>query len=226
MRLFCDSSSLYEMKSVMDRVYGYTTNPSLLRQAGVSEYEEFICQAVAAFPQHSLSFEVIADEPAAIRYQAKKLAKYGANIFVKVPAMLTTGESTAPLVSDLTSDGMHINVTAIMTAPQVCEFSAAIANKAECYLSIFAGRIADAGQDPSFLVRQARMEAAENVQILWASAREVFNVKHARDCGADIITLSPQLLAKYENFGRDLHEFSRETVQMFYRDAQVAGLSL
>ena len=214
------------MTGVADQVYGFTTNPTLLRAAGVEHYEAYVEECVARFPAHSLSFEVIADELNAIRYQARKLASWGPNIFVKIAAMTTRGISTSGLVDDLTSDGLHINVTAVFTAAQVCEFHEALANRAECYLSIFAGRIADTGIDPTFLVRQAVMEAPENVSVLWASAREVLNVKHAHDAGAHIITLTPDLLAKYRNFGRDLHEFSRETCQMFYDDAQAAGLSL
>jgi len=226
LKIYADCADLYTMKSVMNQVYGYTTNPTIIRAAGVSEYEEFIAQCVAAFPQHSLSFEVIADELPAMRYQARKLAQYGENVRVKVPVSNTNGVSTVGLVKDLTSDGVHVNVTAVFTSRQVCDFIEVMADKAECYLSIFAGRIADAGFDPSHLVRQARMEAAENISILWASAREVYNVKHAHDSGADIITLSPDLLAKYSQWGRDLEEFSLSTVTQFYADAVAAGLVL
>lgn len=214
------------MRSVMDQVYGYTTNPSLCKAAGISEYEDFICQCVAAFPEHSLSFEVIADEPSAMRYQAKKIARYGNSVYVKIPVTTCDGTSTADLVNDLTSDGIHCNVTAVFTAAQVVTFNKAMADKAECYISIFAGRIADAGFDPTFLVRQARMECAANISVLWASTREVLNVKHAHDAGADIITLSPDLLAKYQEFGRDLDKFSLLTVRQFRDDAIAAGLSL
>ncbi len=225
MKLFCDSADLATMDAVASQVYGYTTNPTLMRAAGVTHYEAFVEECVARFPNHSLSFEVIADELNAIRYQARKLASWGP-IFVKVPVTTTKGISTADLVDDLTADGIRVNVTAVFTASQVCEFNEALSDRAECYLSIFAGRIADAGFDPAFLVRQARMEAAENVSILWASAREAFNIKHAHDAGADIITLSPDLLEKHTRWGRDLTEFSQATVQQFYDDAQAAGLSL
>ncbi len=210
----------------MDQVYGYTTNPTLILGAGISEYEEFIAQSVATFPDHSLSFEVIADTLPAMKYQAHKIARYGSNVFVKIPAMCTDGTDTSDLVSDLSSDGIHVNVTAIFTAPQVGKFGDAVANKAECYLSIFAGRIADAGFDPVHLIRQARMESAENVSVLWASTREVFNIRHAQDAGADIITVPPHLLTKYRRWGRDLDEYSRQTVKEFRDDAIAAGLSL
>jgi transaldolase len=214
------------MSAVADQVHGFTTNPSLMKAAGVEHYEAFVEECVARFPEHSLSFEVIADELNAMRYQARKLAGWGQNVFVKIPVSTTLGVSTADLVNDLTRDGMHINVTAVFTADQVCEFNEALANRAECYLSIFAGRIADTGMDPAFLVRQAVMEAPENVSVLWASAREVFNVKDACHAGADIITLTPDLLAKYQRWGRDLAEFSLETVKMFRDDATAAGLTL
>ena len=226
MKLFCDTADLPTMKAVADQVYGFTTNPTLMRAAGVEHYEAFVEECVAQFPTHSLSFEVVADELNAMRYQARKLAGWGTNVFVKVPVSTTKEISTLGLVEDLTKDGIHVNVTAVFTAEQVCTFHEALANRAECILSIFAGRIADTGIDPAFLVRQAVMEAPENVSVLWASAREVFNVKDACHAGADIITLSPDLLAKYQTWGRDLTEFSLETVQQFYNDAQVAGLTL
>jgi transaldolase len=225
-KLFCDCADLATMDAVADQVYGFTTNPTLMRQAGVEHYEAFVEECVARFPNHSLSFEVIADNLNAMRYQAIKLSKWGPNVFVKVPVTLTNGVSTSGLVDDLSRDGIRVNVTAVFTATQVAEFNEALANRAECYLSIFAGRIADTGVDPTFLVRQAVMEAPENVSVLWASTREVLNVKHAHDAGAHIITLTPDLLAKYQSWGRDLHEFSRETVQMFRDDAMAAGLTL
>lgn len=226
MQIFGDCCNLATMRQLSDQVWGWTTNPSLLRQAAVTDYEAFAKEAVATFPDHSISFEVIADDLTTMGTQARKLASFGPRVFVKIPVTLTDGTSTANLVSNLADEGIHVNVTAVFTAPQVGTFGNAIADKAECYLSIFAGRIADAGFDPAHLVRQARMECAENVRILWASAREVFNIRHARDAGADIITLSPELLTKYQLFGRDLDDYSLATVRQFYEDAQAAGLTL
>ena len=226
MKIYADVADIATMRHIAHQVWGFTTNPTLMRQAGVSDYEGFARECVSLFPDHSLSFEVIADDLETIRTQARKITSWGSRVFCKIPVTLTDGTSTADLVSDLTAEGLHINVTAIFTAPQAEAFSAAIANKAECYLSIFAGRIADAGFDPAFLIRQARMEAAENISILWASTREVHNVRDARHAGADIITLTPDLLTKYQLFGRDLDEFSLATVKMFREDALAAGLTL
>lgn len=226
LKIYGDVADLAVMRQFAKHVWGWTTNPSLLRAAGVSDYEVFIREAVATFPDHPISLEVIADDLTTMRDQARKLASFGHRVLVKIPVTLTDGTSTANLVSNLADEGIRVNVTAIFTAPQVADFGDAVADKSECYLSIFAGRIADAGFDPSHLVRQARMESAENVSILWASTREVFNIRHARDAGADIITLSPDLLTKYQLFGRDLDEYSLATVKQFYADAQAAGLSL
>lgn len=226
MKLFCDTADLPTMKAVADQVYGFTTNPTLMRAAGVEHYEAFVEECVAQFPTHSLSFEVVADELNAMRYQARKLAGWGPSVFVKVPAVNTKGISTVDLVADLSRDGIHLNITAIFTPEQVAIFNDAVADRAECYLSIFAGRIADTGRDPAHLIQQAVAEAAPNVRVLWASTREAFNIKQARDAGADIITLTPDLLRKYASFGKDLDEFSRETSAMFYADAVAAGLTI
>ena len=226
MKLFADCAQLDIMAVVADQVHGFTTNPTLMRAAGVEHYEAFVEECVAQFPDHSLSFEVIADELNAMAYQSRKLASWGGNIFVKIPVTTTRGITTSELVDDLTRDGIHVNVTAVFTAEQVCVFNEALANRAECYLSIFAGRIADTGVDPEHIVRQAVMEAPENVSVLWASTREAFNIKQAHNAGAHIITVTPDLLAKYQRFGRDLTEFSLETVKMFRSDAVAAGLTI
>jgi transaldolase len=225
-RLFIDCAQIDVIESVSDQVHGITTNPTILRAAGVTDYLSFAKELVRRFPWHSISLEVIADDIDTMYSQANTLAALGPSVFVKIPVMCTNGTTTLDLVDKLTSDGTHVNVTAVMTATQVYDFNAAMADRTECYLSIFAGRIADTGRDPTFLVGQAVADAPENVSILWASTREVYNVKQAHDCGADIITLTPDLLAKYGKFGYDLDEFSLDTCKMFRLDALAAGLTL
>lgn len=226
MQLFCDAADIELMSSVADQVYGFTTNPTLIRQAGVTDYLGFAKECVRRFPWHSISLEVIADDIATMNRQARQLAALGPNVYCKIPCQLTDGTSTVGLVDHLTADGVHVNVTAIFTAYQVRMFNDAMQDRAECYLSIFAGRIADTGRDPVYLVRQAVEAAHPNVLVLWASTREAFNIHQAQQSGADIITLTPDLLAKYAKFGRDLDDFSRETVTMFRDDALAAGFTL
>lgn len=227
MKIYGDCAQIDTMQSVADRVHGFTTNPSLAKAAGVTKYEAFVRQCVDLFPNHSLSFEVVADDIDIMRYQAHKVASWGSDLFIKIPAVTSSGSSTAQLVDDLSSDGLHINVTAIFTPEQADIFNESVANKASCYLSIFAGRIADTCRDPAHIVRQVVAVAYPNVSVLWASAREVFNIKQAHDSGADIITLAPDLIWKYANTcGKDLDEFSQETSAMFYADALAAGLEL
>ena len=226
MKIFGDCANLAVMRHLAPHVLGYTTNPTLMRQSGVTSYEAFAQECVDEFPEHSLSFEVIADDIVTMMRQAYEIGSWGPQVYVKIPVSTTKGESTAKLVRQLTFDGVRINVTAVFSPRQVSVFSAALDDGAPAYLSIFAGRIADTGHDPAPIVADAAKYAPDNVSILWASAREAFNVKQAFQAGADIITLTPDLLEKYRNFGKDLELFSRETVQMFYRDACAAGLEL
>lgn len=226
MKLFIDCGEIDVIESVADQVYGVTTNPSILRAAGCTDYLGFAKELVRRFPWHSISLEVIADDIATMNAQARQLSALGPNVFCKIPCMTCDGTTTVGLVDHLTADGIHVNVTALMTAYQVRMFNDAMADRAECYLSIFAGRIADTGRDPVYLVRQAVEAAHPNVMVLWASTREAFNIHQAQQAGADIITLTPDLLAKYVKYGRDLDEYSRETVCMFFNDAKTAGLTL
>ena len=227
MRIFADCSDIAVMKSVADKVSGFTTNPSLMKAARVTNYEPFGKQCVATFPDHSLSFEVIADTLDGMRTQAQRIASWGDQVVVKIPVTTTDGTSTNPLVWELQHEyGINVNVTAVFTLDQVIGLLSVTRSARPHIISIFAGRIADTGVDPSQLIQETVELAGSSTDILWASTREALNIRQAEEAGAHIITVTPDLLAKYANYGKDLNTFSRETVQMFYDDARAAGLSL
>jgi len=209
-------------------VDGFTTNPTLMAKAGTTDYEAFgreVCSVIRDLP---ISFEVFADDLDGMRRQARKLASWGDNVFVKIPISNTEGESTIPLVQELSADGLKVNVTAIMTLEQVRDVVTAVHRDTHAICSIFAGRIADTGRDPMPVMREAVRMCAEkpHLRVLWASPREVLNVYQAEECGVHIIAATPDLIAKLPLKGKDLAEYSRETVQMFFRDAKSAGLTL
>lgn len=214
------------MKLLANKVTGFTTNPTLIKAAGVSDYESFASECVASFPDHSLSFEVISDDIDSMRKQAYKIASWGENVYVKIPIMTTDEIPTTHLIEQLCSHGIKVNVTAVFTKKQILQTAEALEYQTPSYVSIFAGRIADSGVDPQELIRFAFYHCPENVEILWASTREAFNVCQAEAYGADIITLTPELIGKLSLSGKDLTQFSLETVKMFYQDAIAAGLSL
>ena len=210
------------------RVQGFTTNPTLMAKAGVTDYEGFARKVVAAIPDLPISFEVLADDFPTMGIQARRLASLGRNVFVKIPIMNTRRKSALPLIRDLSRNGVKLNVTAVMTLDQVCGVAEVIARGAETIVSVFAGRIADTGRDPVPLMREAvaLCRHRPEIQLLWASPREVLNVYQAEACGCHIITMTPDLISKLPLRGKDLDEFSRETVQMFYDDAIRAGFAL
>jgi transaldolase len=228
--VYADGARLSDMIAAYrsGAVGGFTTNPSLLAKAGVTDYRDFARQAVAAIPDLPISFEVLADEFEEMGRQAREIASWGPNVFVKIPIMNTAGESSIPLVRELSADGLKLNVTAVMTLAQVRDVVAAVTAGVPTVCSIFAGRIADTGRDPVPMIREAvRLCAAKpDIQVLWASPREVLNIYQAEECGCHIITVTNDLLAKLSLRDKDLTVYSRETVQMFYDDACRAGLSL
>ncbi len=229
-RIFADGASLPAILELArdPRISGFTTNPTLMRQAGVTDYAAFAAELLGHITTHPVSFEVFADEPEEMRRQARLIASWGENVYVKIPVTTTAGEPMTELVRDLSHDGVKVNVTAMCTLAQVETATAAVAGGAPSYLSIFAGRIADAGVDPVPLVRRAVeiMAAAPAAECLWASPREVLNLVQANSAGCHIITMTPDLLRKLDCLGKDLSQFSLETVQMFFRDAASAGYSL
>jgi transaldolase len=228
------------MVKTAHQVAGFTTNPSLVRASGTTDYEVFGQTAASWFPNHAISFEVIADDLPTMREQAYKIASWGNseqvykiaswgnNVYVKIPVMTTTGESTADLVHELSCGGVHVNVTAVFTTGQAQEMMDALYGGVDSIVSVFAGRIADAGVDPTPIVSTiiGRSIHFPGVRVLWASTRETYNVKQASQCGCHIITLSPALIAKLPLVGKDLEAFSLETVVQFRDDALAARLTL
>lgn len=203
-----------------DKVQGFTTNPTLMRKAGVKDYKSWAKIILDRFPTKPVSFEVIADDFTEMERQARLLASWGPNVYVKIPITNTQGDSAIPLIERL--EGINLNVTAVMTEEQIDSLRKVMKSG---IVSIFAGRIADTGRDPMHYVAHAAQYGMP-YEVLWASAREVYNVYQAEQCGANIITLPPDLLYKLHMKGKSLELHSLDTVDMFYEDAQKAGYSL
>ena len=209
-------------------IKGFTTNPTLMKKAGVTDYMEFVKNALKKIPDMPISFEVFADDFETMEKEAVILSGYGKNVFVKIPITNSKGESSTPLISALSKRGVNLNVTAIFTVGQAETVLDVLEDGTENIISVFAGRIADAGVDPEVIMGQASelCRQKEGTKCLWASCREVFNIMQAERCGADIITVTNDLLAKLGNVGKDLEQFSLETVQMFERDGRSIGFSI
>ncbi len=229
-KLFCDAADIESLLKMYSKPYikGFTTNPSLMRKAGVKDFEAFAHAVLAAIPDLPVSFEVFADDEAGMERQARLIASWGKNVYVKIPVTNTQGFSTMPLVRRLSGDGIALNVTALMTLEQVGRVASALDRSAPAIVSVFAGRIADTGVDPVPLMRRAVEVLAERPQaeLLWASSRELLNIFHAEESGTHIITATPDILNKLSLLGKDLTAFSLETVRMLYSDAVSAGFSL
>ncbi len=209
-------------------IAGFTTNPTLMKQAGVRDYEEFARDVLAAIPDRPFSFEVFSDDFDEMYAQARTIASWGENVYVKIPVTNTKGVSAAPLAQQLTRDGVKVNFTALLTEAQIEEGVAALSGGAPCCISVFAGRIADAGNDPLPTMRRAvaLMASHPQMELIWASPREVLNIIQADEIGCHIITVTHDLLRKLSVVGRDLTDYSLDTVRMFYRDATEAGFEL
>ncbi|MCG1913437.1 transaldolase [Staphylococcus epidermidis] len=230
-KVFADGADIEEMKSAYKNqlVDGFTTNPSLMAKAGVTDYKAFAEEAVSEIPDASISFEVFADDLPTMEKEAEILKQYGDNVFVKIPIVTTTGESTLPLIKSLSSKQVRLNVTAVYTIEQVKAITDAVTEGVPTYVSVFTGRIADTGIDPLPLMKEAVKvtHSKEGVQLLWASCREVYNVIQADEIGADIITCPADVVKKVNNnLGRDIGELSVDTVKGFAKDIQSSGLSI
>lgn len=229
-KIFADGADLDQMRELVHHplVRGFTTNPTLMRKSGVTDYEQFAKAVLAEIGELPVSFEVFSDDFAEMERQAYLIAAWGPNVSVKIPVTNTDGESTAALVRRLSSDGVRVNVTAIMTLGQVREMSDALRDSIGAIVSVFGGRIADTGRDPTPTMAAAveLLRPHPHVELLWASPREVLNVVQADQIGCDIITVTYDLLCKLVSLGRDPEEFSLDTVRMFREDAQRAGLRL
>jgi transaldolase len=229
-QIFADGADIGGLAALaaMPHIAGFTTNPTLMRKAGIDDYRAFAHQALEVIGDRPISFEVFSDEPDEMLRQGREIASWGQNVFVKVPFATTQGDSTASVVRELSHDGVQVNVTALMTLPQVEEMTAALEGGAASNISVFAGRVADTGRDPIPLMQSALsiMTAAPNASLIWASPREVLNIVQANDIGCHIITVTYDLLAKLDGLSKPLEQFSLETVQMFHRDAAAAGFAI
>jgi transaldolase len=210
------------------RIQGFTTNPTLMRKAGIADYEAFARELLERVTEHPISFEVFADDTDEIRRQALLISSWGPNVYTKIPVTTTDGASTAPLVRELSESGVQLNVTALMLPSQVEVVADALKDGAPSCISVFAGRIADAGLDPIPLMKESleAMRIAPNAELIWASPREVLNLIQANSIGCHIITMTHDLLGKLDTLGKDLETFSLDTVKMFHRDAVAAGYTV
>ena len=229
-KLYGDGASLPDFQRLYNEglVTGFTTNPSLMHREKITDYEGFAKQLVALFPSSPLSFEVFSDEFEEMNRQARKIAAWGSNVYVKIPITNTRGESSLPMCEELSAEGIKLNITAILTLEQAAEAILALDPETPAIISVFAGRIADTGVDPKPIMAEVVRLAAfkPKSEVLWASVREVYNVYEARDCGCHIITCTPDVLKKLSMEGMDLDELSLDTVKMFYKDALSAGFQL
>ena len=229
--VFADGADIEEMKAAYNNKYvdGFTTNPSLMAKAGVTDYKAFAEEVVKAIPDASISFEVFADDLETMEKEAEILKQYGDNVFVKIPIVTTTGESTLPLIKKLSADNVRLNVTAVYTIEQVRDITNAVTEGVPTYVSVFAGRIADTGVDPLPLMKESVevTHSKKGVKLLWASCLEVINVIQADEIGADIITCPADVVKKVNsNLDRNIEELSIDTVKGFAKDIQSSGLSI
>lgn len=228
--IYADGADINGMIEMHKKAYikGFTTNPTLMKKAGVQDYVAFVRKAVEEIPDMPISFEVFADDFETMKKEAVILSGFGKNTFVKIPVTNSKGESSIELISELSKAGVRLNVTAVFTVEQAKKIIDVLADGTRNIISVFAGRIADAGTDPEMIVGQVAEICRQKpgTMSLWASCREVFNIIQAQRCGADIITVTNDLLAKLGNIGKNLESFSLETVQMFARDGKSLGFSI
>lgn len=222
-KIYADGADLDVIKRLKEHslIKGFTTNPSLMRKAGVQDYKSFAKHVLKLVPDLSLSLEVLSDDLSEMETQARIISSWGENIFVKIPIMNTSRIFTGPILNSLSRDGIKLNITAIMSTKQIKEVLNILTHSTPVILSVFAGRIADTGRDPVPIMSECAklLEKHKNAELLWASSRELLNIVQADNLGCDIITVGEDLLNKVALIGKDLDEFSRETVEMFYKDA-------
>jgi transaldolase len=229
-KIFADGADLPGMLELYRKPYikGFTTNPTLMRKAGITDYRGFAREVLRAIPDRPISFEVFSDEFCEMERQAREIASWGDNVYVKIPVTNTRGESAAALVQRLSHADVKLNVTALLPLVQVREIVECVAGGAPACISVFAGRMADTGVDPVPMMAEAVkiLRAAPNAELIWASPRELLNIFQADAIGCHIITVTHDILKKLSLVGRDLHEYSLDTVKMFHTDAAQAGFTL
>jgi transaldolase len=229
-KMFADGADLAGIKEMAANpaIKGFTTNPTLMRKAGVSDYKAFALQALQAVGGRPISFEVFADEFGEMEKQAHEIASWGKNIYVKIPVTNTKREFSGALVERLSRSGVQLNVTALMTVDQVRRVTERLAPETPAIISVFAGRVADTGRDPLPIMAEAvkTMKKKPKSELIWASPRELLNIFQANEVGCHIITATNDIIKKLSLVGKDLDAYSLETVEMFYKDAKTAGYSI
>ncbi len=229
-KIFADGADIQEMVKLSENslIKGFTTNPSLMKSAGVKDYKNFAVEILSKIKNKPISFEVFSDELDEIERQAEEISKWGKNVYVKIPITNTKNQSTSEIIYRLSNKGISCNITAIFTLNQVKQVLEVLNKNTPNIISIFAGRIADTGIDPSEIMRQSVEIAKSNTnsEILWASTREVLNIFQAENLGCHIITVPHDLLKKLKNINKDLNKYSLETVSSFYKDAVKAGFKI
>ncbi len=229
-KIFSDGADLDSIADAYSKgiVKGFTTNPTLMARAGVTSYMTFAREVLRIVPDLPVSFEVFCDDFPEMHRQALALSALAPNVYVKIPITNTRRESAVPLIRDLSRRGLALNITAMMTLLQVRDVAEALEAGSSAFISVFAGRIADTGRDPLPIMREALqiLRPLPKAELLWASPREVLNIIQAERMGCPIITVTPDLLAKSANFGKNLNDYSLETVKMFYSDAVKSGFRI
>ena len=229
-KIFADGADLDSIQDIYQKkiASGFTTNPTLMAKAGVTNYLAFAREVLRIVTDLPVSFEVFSDDFEGMRKQALLLNELAENVYVKIPITNTARVSACPLIRDLSHRGIKLNITAMMTLQQVRDVAAVLHPDSSAFISVFAGRIADTGRDPLPIMRAALdvLRPLPKAELLWASPREALNIIQAAEMGCHIITITPDLLAKTKNFGKNLDEFSLDTVKMFYNDALKSGFSL
>ena len=229
-KIFADGAELESMLALYQQpfVKGFTTNPTLMQKAGIRDYRAYAREVLAAIPDRPISFEVFSDQLEEIERQAREIAGWGENVYVKIPVANTRREAAYDVIRRLSNAGIKVNVTAIMTLGQVRDVVDCVKDGAPSNISVFAGRIADTGRDPlpHMAAALALMQLAPRAELIWASPRELLNIFHAESIGCHIMTVTHDVLRKLSLVGKNLDDYSLDTVKMFYADAQKAGFSL
>ena len=229
-KLFADGADIDVIKQMAANpmIKGFTTNPTLMRQAGVTDYVAFAREVLKIVPDRPISFEVFSDDFQEMEQQAQEIASWGSNVFVKIPITNTRGESAISLIKGLGQENIQLNVTAILTDRQVAEVAEALDSNVAAFVSVFAGRIADTGLDPILIMKRSLelLEKRPLAELIWASPRELLNVFQADAIGCHVLTATPNVLGKLSLVGKDLTSYSLETVMMFRQDALKAGFSI
>lgn len=229
-KIFADGADLDGIHAMTKNplISGFTTNPTLMRKANILDYKKFAIDVLKIVPDKPISFEVFADDFAEMEAQAREIASWGSNVNIKIPVTTTKGEFCGPVIKNLSTEGIVVNVTALMTINQVEDVVAVLDKNTPAIISVFAGRIADTGIDPVPLMREAVgiMQQRPKSELIWASPRELLNIFQADSVGCHIITATNDILKKLQLVGKDLNEYSLETVKMFFDDASSAGYKI